>query len=232
MDLVCARCHQGKHVSEFAPSSRSWCRACSTEYARDRRQARAKKRECLPPGSKRCPMCRQVLDRGEFRPRASGNGVHAYCRPCELARNEVARRKTITNPRGPLGTEWAPWRSTGLHRCSACHETKPVEDFPWHKAGGRPRPICRTCQRKRNKAFMRTPAGKRSALRYSRKRDKRKTAARDFTRAAIVLGYLVRQPCEVCGTSKVQAHHGDYEKPLDVRWLCTTHHADEHGARR
>lgn len=36
-------------------------------------------------------------------------------------------------------------------------------------------------------------------------------------------GVLVRQPCEVCG-SKAQAHHNDYSKPLEVRWLCPLHH--------
>lgn len=44
---------------------------------------------------------------------------------------------------------------------------------------------------------------------------------------AIRDGRLQRQPCEVCG-DPAQAHHDDYSKPLDVRWLCTTHHANHH----
>ncbi len=39
---------------------------------------------------------------------------------------------------------------------------------------------------------------------------------------------LLRKPCERCGDSKAHAHHDDYTKPLDVRWLCTKHHAAEH----
>jgi hypothetical protein len=44
---------------------------------------------------------------------------------------------------------------------------------------------------------------------------------------------LVPQPCEVCGdTIETHAHHDDYAKPLEVRWLCRRchkrHHA-EHG---
>lgn len=41
---------------------------------------------------------------------------------------------------------------------------------------------------------------------------------------------LFRQPCEVCGRTKVQAHHDDYSKPLDVKWLCPHHHKALHKA--
>ena len=44
---------------------------------------------------------------------------------------------------------------------------------------------------------------------------------------AIKYGALVRLPCEVCG-DKAEAHHDDYEKPLDVRWLCRKHHMELH----
>lgn len=40
-------------------------------------------------------------------------------------------------------------------------------------------------------------------------------------------GRLVRKPCEICGRT-AQAHHDDYSKPLDVRWLCSAHHAEWH----
>lgn len=39
--------------------------------------------------------------------------------------------------------------------------------------------------------------------------------------------HLVRKPCEVCG-EKAEAHHDDYAKPLDVRWLCFKHHREWH----
>ncbi len=36
---------------------------------------------------------------------------------------------------------------------------------------------------------------------------------------------LEPQPCEVCGsTVRVVAHHDDYSKPLEIRWLCRSHH--------
>lgn len=43
------------------------------------------------------------------------------------------------------------------------------------------------------------------------------------------MGYLKKQPCEVCGeTYRVNAHHDDYSKPLEVRWLCYRHHHEHH----
>lgn len=45
---------------------------------------------------------------------------------------------------------------------------------------------------------------------------------------AIRQGELTRLPCEVCGAEKVDAHHDDYSKPLDVRWLCRFHHLQYH----
>ncbi|MCP1173764.1 hypothetical protein [Ralstonia chuxiongensis] len=52
--------------------------------------------------------------------------------------------------------------------------------------------------------------------------------ARRLVRTAIETGRMTRQPCEVCGTKPAQAHHDDYSKPLDVRWLCPTHHREHH----
>jgi ribosomal protein S27AE len=41
-------------------------------------------------------------------------------------------------------------------------------------------------------------------------------------------GKLVPQPCEVCGAINVHAHHDDYSKPLEVRWLCPEDHSHVH----
>jgi len=54
----------------------------------------------------------------------------------------------------------------------------------------------------------------------------RKEAER-LTRDAIKKGKLIPQPCEVCGSTGT-AHHDDYAKPLEVRWLCHRHHITHH----
>jgi hypothetical protein len=41
-------------------------------------------------------------------------------------------------------------------------------------------------------------------------------------------GKLTKQPCQVCGNPDSQMHHEDYDKPLDVTWLCLKHHLEKH----
>lgn len=59
-------------------------------------------------------------------------------------------------------------------------------------------------------------------------RDPKKHRARFTLHNAVNRGKLQKQPCEVCGAKKVEAHHVDYSRPLDVRWLCKIHHGKVH----
>jgi hypothetical protein len=52
--------------------------------------------------------------------------------------------------------------------------------------------------------------------------------AREAVNKAIKKGLMIRLPCEVCGLAKSEAHHDDYSKPLDVRFLCRKHHLEHH----
>lgn len=68
-----------------------------------------------------------------------------------------------------------------------------------------------------------------TAAAYDRARDPSKIRARKAVQHAVDAGRLTRCPCEVCGsTARVHAHHDDYSKPLDVMWLCVTHHRERH----
>lgn len=55
-----------------------------------------------------------------------------------------------------------------------------------------------------------------------------KKRAHNAVQRAIKAGNLNREPCEKCGAKKAHAHHDDYSKPLQVRWLCAKDHAREH----
>jgi hypothetical protein len=63
------------------------------------------------------------------------------------------------------------------------------------------------------------------------KKNPEKRKAQIMVGNAIRGGKLVRGLCEVndqsCG-GRVEAHHDDYSKPLEVRWLCRKHHAKHH----
>lgn len=81
--------------------------------------------------------------------------------------------------------------------------------------------------------YANTPAGKAAVQRAKDawiERNGLKRAAHILVGNAIRDGKLMKQPCEKCGSKKAQAHHDDYTKPLDVRWLCTKHHREVHRA--
>ena len=56
-----------------------------------------------------------------------------------------------------------------------------------------------------------------------------KRAAHLAVKAEVRSGRMIRKPCEKCGsTARIHAHHDDYSRPLDVRWLCPLHHNEHH----
>ena len=73
---------------------------------------------------------------------------------------------------------------------------------------------------------------KRANDRAWRRRNPEKVAAKNAVYQALLRGTLTRQPCEVCGHQNTHAHHDDYAKRLEVRWLCVRHHAEADVARR
>lgn len=57
--------------------------------------------------------------------------------------------------------------------------------------------------------------------------------ARFVVNHEIERGRLKRQPCEACGQknnqpSVINAHHDDYRRPLNIRWLCPSCHRQHH----
>ena len=52
--------------------------------------------------------------------------------------------------------------------------------------------------------------------------------ARSAVNNAVRDGRLRKMDCVFCGSSNTVAHHHDYNKPLDVTWLCTPCHTRFH----
>ena len=112
-----------------------------------------------------------------------------------------------------------------LIRCWSCKEKKPITAF--HKDRTRSNGACSRCKvchkkREQHKSYLRKYA------REYQKYHPKKTNARSLVRKAIKLGVLVRGVCTFCPNTKTEAHHENYNKPLDVIWLCDLHHQHLH----
>lgn len=133
-----------------------------------------------------------------------------------------------------------------MKHCNACDTTKDDSEFHKRKAsrdGLAAR--CKSCQKEYDKARLRDP--KRMKMRRDYQKTERGRAAHNratkkwvekntikravhiITGNAIRDGLLIKQDCEKCGcSSQIQAHHDDYAKPLEVRWLCPACHKEWH----
>jgi len=53
---------------------------------------------------------------------------------------------------------------------------------------------------------------------------KKKDKARSTLNVALNRGIISKKPCFYCNNENVEAHHEDYNKPLEVIWVCKKHH--------
>jgi hypothetical protein len=78
------------------------------------------------------------------------------------------------------------------------------------------------------KRYAQSPKGKANQARKdAKRRGTKKVAARYALRDAVKAGKIKREPC-FCGDPKSHGHHDDYDKPLEVIWLCDKHHRERH----
>lgn len=61
-----------------------------------------------------------------------------------------------------------------------------------------------------------------------RRQNPQKYRAHLAVQRALATGELVKSSCEICGDPTVDAHHANYARPLEVRWLCRQHHVRLH----
>lgn len=97
-----------------------------------------------------------------------------------------------------------------------------LEPWPCPQCGEprREKGPCLICQARQQREFRkRTPMTE---------EQRRKDSARSYAGVYKRAGKLVPQPCETCGTTNVEMHHDDYERPTAVRWLCRPCHLNLH----
>ena len=118
--------------------------------------------------------------------------------------------------------------------CFACHVEKSLEDFP----ANRSKPLgkgymCRKCRKEyeAGRPSNNTPSEETKGLNRERSRqaytdNPEATQARRMILNLINLGLIKRESCQypLCHRKKTDGHHPDYSKPLEVVWLCRSHH--------
>jgi len=136
-----------------------------------------------------------------------------------------------------------------MKSCSTCGELKDESNFQRRKASKDGlTSSCKSCLNERDarryvrererrtaryREYIKTPAGREA---HSKAIERWRQANQVRRAAHIILGNAVRDgrvqplPCLECG-GKAEAHHPDYDRPLDVIWLCTTHHKETHRMR-
>lgn len=129
-----------------------------------------------------------------------------------------------------------------MKKCFKCQRELPLSDFYKHKQmkDGHLNK-CKACTKKDAAQHRLDNIDK--IREYDRKRGNRQTPEygakyrREFPikyKAQTMVGNAIRdhklfkEPCEICGCNEVHAHHDDYAKPLNVRWLCAAHHQQWH----
>ncbi len=112
-----------------------------------------------------------------------------------------------------------------LNKCKECTRKDSRENYSvrWEAK--------RDYERLRSKRVSRK-ISKADCQRRRRLRHPEKMRAYNMVAYALRTGTLKKKPCLYCGSEKVQAHHHDYLKPLDVVWVCfSCHRRVEHGQR-
>jgi hypothetical protein len=130
-----------------------------------------------------------------------------------------------------------------MKKCFKCGKLKQLSDFYKHK-GMKDGHVnkCKECNK--NDVAEHRLLNLNKIRKYDRERGnrQRKTYTQEYRkkypnkyRAHTLVsnnkrrGNLHEQPCEICGsTEKIVAHHDDYAKPLNVRWMCQACHKQWH----
>jgi hypothetical protein len=122
-------------------------------------------------------------------------------------------------------------------RCKECHKAKARENraakADYYKAYDARRYQEDPKVRARHRRYQKTEAGKKSLKKAKEKWLKcfpERRAAHVLLNNALRYGKVTKSKvCEVCGASgRIEGHHEDYTKPLDVKWLCKKCHVEKH----
>jgi hypothetical protein len=130
-----------------------------------------------------------------------------------------------------------------LHHCIVCERDLPLDAFYQHPRGRHGvQSKCKPCMRvymralrlKRREHYRKYDADRYALAKRYPNRDEKKRKATAMVNIRVQRGTM-RKPanCSKCGSGeRLEAHHTDYDKPLQVVWLCRLCHADAHAIEK
>ena len=200
------------HVCNI-PKENGRCVPCRQRMAKERRLKKREEQGKRPWGSGRPDTCYKCGAIKEYLERA-------YCNSCKSEKDKIRWKEKIAPPvnRKPITLI-----------CECGNQKESTRKF-----------YCEEClvqrKRERNRLSAKRIRDKLKADGYilipeplSEEEKIRRKAARDYLNRLIRQGLVKKSNCEICGSDKnVEAHHDDYSRPLDVRWLCRVHHEHHH----
>lgn len=116
--------------------------------------------------------------------------------------------------------------------CKRCKSGYYTEDYRAHRRDKYHRNV-EERRDKLNEYRAACPEKHRADNQKDRSKNPEKKRARDILKAAVKSG-KVRKPifCDRCGHDgsiyRIEGHHDDYSKPLEVLWLCSKCHGERH----
>lgn len=117
--------------------------------------------------------------------------------------------------------------------CSFCKKNYPFALTKKSQTKGTVRLICPDCNTALHSKYMKTKKGRISRDKAAKKsylKHKEKSYARYLLNATLKKGKIKRPTkCSACKQKKkLDAHHEDYTKPLEVIWMCRLCHIRHH----
>lgn len=148
---------------------------------------------------KSCSVCKETKPEAAFNKRRdSSDGLRAYCKKCHYGYTRRWQQRNYL-------TERARLRAIGIRNGKA----------------------------DKNRIYLLRNQDKKAdyLVRHNiwRSQNRDITAANRLVARALKDGVLTKQPCTLCGCAlATEGHHQDYNRPLDIQWLCKKHHRAWH----
>ena len=186
--------------------------------------------------TKKCFRCQEVKPVSSFhKDKTKKHGVGGECKECSTARSkqrhldanggQLAPRKTPEEREAHKKAWHKEYRSTHKETASEYQRQYRIDN----EAELRQYRIDNKDRRAKQKKIW-YEENKEHVREYERNNwdnTKKARSARHKAARAVINGTLTPLPCVICGEI-ADKHHHDYDKPLEVLWICTAHHAVLH----